>query len=103
MLTGKASNKFIEYFVFIHEGNSVEVNINTVRKLNIEFTFGLYQKFAESQGYQMYLTPTTNRKWTFSIFDNNKGEGITNEYRGELEPTMTKAVERLGKMINEKV
>ena len=90
MLTGKAGKEFSKWFVS-----------DECLRFGIADNYVLFQAFAETQGIQMYLTPTTNRKWTFSIFDNNTGEGITNEYRGELEPTMTKAIERLNEIINE--
>ena len=90
MLTGKAGKEFSKWFVS-----------DECLRFGDADDFILTQSFAETQNYQMWLTPTTNRKWSFSIIDHNTGNGITNEFRGELEPTMTKAVERLNQMIND--
>ncbi len=89
MLTGKAGKEFSKWFVS-----------DECLRFGIADDYVLVQAFADSKGIQIYLTPTTNRQWTFSIFDNNTSEGVTNEMRGTLEEVMTAAVKRLDGIIN---
>ena len=100
MLEGKVLELFNEWLTHKSGMKFSERELFYNNRMTPSMQFGVIQDFADSCGYQIYIKPLPNRKW--SVYIDTYGHHILTEYlyADSRHQARTAAIEKLNELLN---